>query len=377
MTAALPSTSTPYRPGRALAGHVVRQVRLGAVVVAAVAAGMSALVAGQYQTTFAGVLDGSAVQALAANPAIRILFGPPLALDDPGGFTVWRTGIPVLVLVSVLSLLAATRITRGEEDAGRSDLLLAGCVRRRDLITGALIAVAVAVVVIAALVAVALTAAGTQFAGALVHAGSVLGIGLTFSAVGTLAAQIMATRAAAAGLAAAVLGGGLLARMLADGVPGSGWLAWSTPFGLAGLAAPYAGNRVEPLVVLAAFPAVLTVATVVVAGHRDAGSGVINSSASRRSRTRLLRSVTGFAVRRATAHTAAWAGGIAAYFLLVGALVSSILTFLADNPRFTELAAGAGLRAARHRARTGRGGFQPPRHPGRALRRDPHGHDGR
>ena len=39
--------------------------------------------------------------------------------------------------------------------------------------------------------------------------------------------------------------------MLADGVPQLAWLAWTTPFGLTARAAPYADNRVAPLLVLA------------------------------------------------------------------------------------------------------------------------------
>ncbi|MEV0293522.1 hypothetical protein [Nocardia sp. NPDC050710] len=101
---------------------------------AVTAAGMSALVASQYQTTFADAIDTNAIRALAENPAIRVLFGTPRALDDPGGFTVWRTGTPVLVLSGVWALLAATRVTRGEEDAGRWDLLLGGAVRAVDLL---------------------------------------------------------------------------------------------------------------------------------------------------------------------------------------------------------------------------------------------------
>ncbi len=56
----------------------------------------------------------------------------------------WRTGLPVLVLSSVWVLLAATRITRGEEDAGRSDLLLAGRLRVADIVLRAMAAVVVA-----------------------------------------------------------------------------------------------------------------------------------------------------------------------------------------------------------------------------------------
>ena len=74
------------------------------------------------------------LSALAENPAIRTLFGPPVALDDPGGFTVWRTGTFLAVLAGTWAALTATRLTRGEEEAGRWDLLLAGRVTLRSLV---------------------------------------------------------------------------------------------------------------------------------------------------------------------------------------------------------------------------------------------------
>ena len=135
--AALPTPKaavvSPSAPGRAVGRLTVRQVRRGALIVAVVCGGMSAIVAVQYQSMFQGGFAASGLRALAENPAIRILFGTPVALDDVGGFTVWRTGSLCCVLASVWILLAATRITRGEEDAGRLELLLAGRLHMVDV----------------------------------------------------------------------------------------------------------------------------------------------------------------------------------------------------------------------------------------------------
>jgi ABC-2 type transport system permease protein len=329
--------------GRAIVRLIVRQVRRGTLIVAAVSAGMSALVAVQYRTTFEGSLDQSGLQALVENPAIRILFGPPVALDDAGGFTVWRTGTPVLILASVWILLASTRITRGEEDAGRLDLLLAGRLRMVGVVLRSMAAIAGAALVISAAVGAGLIAAGTDATGALVYAAAVLGVTLTFAAGALLAAQIMPTRSAAVGVTVALLGMALLVRMLADGAPRLAWSAWTTPFGLTARAAPYADNRIGPLLVLAAFPIAFGLVTLITARRRDVGSGVIELATSRRPRTGLLRSLSGFAVRRAIRITVSWATGIAAYFLLVGALIASILEFFDTNRRFAELAAAAGF----------------------------------
>lgn len=348
MTATLPMSpggaAVSDKAARRSVGRLlVRQIRRGAVIIAVVCAGMSAIVAVQYQSMFQGAIGESGLRALTENPAIRILFGPALALDDAGGFTVWRTGLPVLVLASVWILLAATRVTRGEEDAGRCELLLAGRLRMVDVVSRSIAMVSGSALLIGVAVGAALVAAGTDVTGAVVYATVILGVSLTFGTAGVLAAQVMPTRTAAVGATVSLLGVGLLVRMLSDGVAPLAWSAWTTPFGLAVRAAPYAGNRVAPLLVLAAFPIVFAAAALVAAGHRDVGSGLVAVATRRPPRVALLQSIGGFAVRRAIRQTSGWAVGITAYFLLVGALIGSILEFFEKNPRFAGLAGAAGF----------------------------------
>ena len=345
MTATTLATAQTELPaaGRAVGRLAVRQLRRGALIVTVVTAAMSALVAAQYQSTVDGEMSQSAVQALASNPAIRVLFGPARALDDPGGFTVWRTGTPVMILAGVWLMLAAIRITRGDEDAGRWDLLLGGRIRTVDYVWRCLAAVVGAAAMIAVSIGVALVAAGTATAGAATYAFGVLGVTATFGAIGLASAQLMPNRQSAVGAAVGILGVALLLRMLADGVSALAFAAWLTPFGLVSRSAPYADNSFLPLVVLALLAAGVAAVAVAVAGGRDVGGGWIEVRSRRAPRTYLLGSVTGFAVRRAARPTLGWALGVGAYFLVVGAMIESILEFLAANPRFAELAAAAGV----------------------------------
>ena len=329
-------------PGRAVSRLAVRQLRCGAVVVALICGGMSALVASQFQK-IGGLLDESGMRALAENPAVRILSGPPVAIDDPGGFTVWRTGTPVSLLASGWILLATTRITRGEEDGARWDLLLAGRLRMADVVVRCLAALVGSATLIGVAVAAGLLAARTELTGALIHAAGITCVALTFATAALLAAQVMPRRSAATGLTVAALGVGLMLRMIADGSHQLAWLAWATPFGLTSRAAPYADNRIVPLIVLGAFPIVLAGAALVAARHRDLGDGIVAVTDSRPPRTRLLQSIGGFALRRAGRTTLGWATGIVASFLLVGALLASILELFQTNPRFAQLAAAAGV----------------------------------
>ncbi|WP_405956757.1 ABC transporter permease [Streptomyces phaeochromogenes] len=329
--------------GRAVTALALRQTRRGTLVVAALVAGMSAVAVAAHRSTVKDQVDAAALEALARNPAIRTLFGEPIALDDAGGFAVWRTGTALAVVLAVWALLAATRITRGEEDAGRWDVLLAGRVPITTVVARH-IAVLVAASLLAGAAAFAgLAAAGATAGGAAVHSAGLALCGVFFTAVGAMTAQVFATRASASGAAVAVLGISMLLRMVGDGVAALGWLRWLSPFGLTALARPYDGNRIWPLLVLFAACLVLATAAAAAAGLRDIRDGYLRSSSGRAPRMRLLGSVQAFAVRRLVRPLAAWSAGVGAYYLLIGVLALSMSGFLTDNPHFADLAAQAGF----------------------------------
>jgi ABC-2 type transport system permease protein len=321
----------------------VRQLRRGTVVIALISGVLAALVAEEYERTFSGAIGADSLTALAENPAIRTLFGPPVALDDPGGFTVWRTGTVIAVLVAIWAALAGTRITRGEEEAGRADLLLAGRVRLESWVRRVLAVVLGAGAIAGAAVVLGMLLAGTSPVGALLFGAAVGGTAMVGGALGVLAGQLLPERRAASGLAVGLVMAGLLSRMVADGVAALSWLQWLSPFGVMGRVAPYADNRAAPLLALAVQIAVLVAAALVSAGSRDVGAGRLRARDRTRQPSRLLRSLPGLAVHRTRRPTITWSLGVAAYFLLIGLLATAMLEFLRDNPVFATLAAAAGF----------------------------------
>ncbi|MGY1606958.1 MULTISPECIES: hypothetical protein [unclassified Geodermatophilus] len=335
--------AAPASPRTVVRRAAVREVRRGTLVVAVLCGGLTAFVAQQYEQTFSGAVGLDSLTALADNPAIRTLFGPPLALDDPGGFTVWRTGTVAAVLAGVWAALAGTRVTRGEEDAGRTDLLLAGRVRLATLVRTTLGVLLAAGAVVGAAVVAGMLLAGTAPAGAVLFGALVGGTAMAGGALGVLTGQLLGDRRGASGLAVAVLLAGLLARMVGDGVAALAWLQWLSPFGLLGRVAPYAHDRWAPLLVLAVLVAVPAVLAAILAGARDVGAGRWQGRDRARPPSRLLRSLPGFAVHRTRRATLTWSLGVGAYFLLIGLLATAMLDFLRDNPVFAEMAAAAGF----------------------------------
>ncbi|PWR07253.1 polyketide antibiotic transporter [Micromonospora acroterricola] len=339
----VPPVTVRPAAGRAVTWLAVCQMRRGAGIVILLVAGMSAMVAITYASTVGDALDAAALAALAENPAIRTLFGEPVALNTSGGFTVWRTGTVLAVLVGVWGLLTATRITRGEEDAGRWDLLLAGRIPLTTIVIRHVTTVVAAVLLAGLATAGALIAAGTPPVGAALHGAGVALVGVFFAAAGTVAAQIVPARSAATGAAAALLGAGLLIRMIGDGIDALGWLRWLSPFGLMALSRPYDTNRVLPLVVLALAASALLATIPATTGHRDIRGGWLAPRTGRAPRLALLGSIPVFAVRRLLRPLAGWTAGIGAYYLLIGLLAVSMTDFLADNAQFADLAAQAGF----------------------------------
>jgi len=329
--------------GPALVGHAVRLVRRGALIMIIVAAGLSGLVVWQYRSLYGDGFDAGSLQALTDNPAIRILFGAPVALDTAGGFTVWRTGTPMAVLLGAWAVLTAVRVTRGEEEAGRWDQLLVGRFRLTGLVITHLGVVIAITLMAGGAVAIAMLLAGAEVEGSIRYGVALSLIGAGMAALGALTGQLIADRRRAVALAAVVLGAGLLVRMIGDGTDSFRWLLWLSPFGLLSISQPFASNQNMPLAVLLTAVLLLVGAIVLTSRRRDLQAGILPVTNRHRPHTVLLRSLPRYAIRRSLGPLAGWAVGVGLYFLLIGVLAASLTRFLSENPRYAELAAQAGF----------------------------------
>ena len=298
------------RPG-ALWGYV-----FGAVVVSS---------AWSYSSIYTTATErASLAAAFGSNRTTIALFGPAPHLETVNGFTVLKSFLTLSAIGAVWGLLTATRLLRGEEQAGRWELLLAGATTRGRAAAQALVGLLAGVAVLWTVTALILVVAGRSSrvdigpGAALFFALALVAGALMFTAVGALTSQLAATRRQAAGYAGAFLGASYALRLVADSGTGLHWLVWCTPLGWIEGLQPLTSPRWLPIVPVLAFTLVVGVLAVRLAASRDIGSSIIPDRDRAEPRLRLLSGQLGLTVRLVRPTLVAWALALAATGLMFG-----------------------------------------------------------
>jgi ABC-2 type transport system permease protein len=292
--------------------------------------------------------------AFGTNKAAAALFGPAVHLDTVAGFTVFKSIMTLIVLGAIWGLLTSTRLLRGEEDAGRWELLLAGQTTQTRATIQAVGGLAVGVAALWVVTAVIIVLTG-QYSKVGIAPGPMLYFSLAltatpvmFLACGVLTSQLASTRRKAATYAAWFLGVSYALRMVADAGVGLHGLIWVSPLGWAQQLQPLTSPQPLALLPIASFTAVVTVFAVRLASRRDAGAGLLADHASARPRLRLLSSPLGLTLRLERPTFITWSSALAATGLVLGLIAEAGGTISGSSVKtvFSRLGApGTGTKA--------------------------------
>lgn len=268
------------------------------------------------------------------NAAWAALFGPLRRLDTVAGYTAYKSTMFTVILGAIWGLLIATRLLRGEEDAGRWEFYLSGYTTRAGAALQAAIGLGVGVVALWVPTALLTAAAGASskvsigLGASLFFATSVVAAAAMFMAIGLLVGQLSATRHDANLIGAGILAGSYLIRMAADSDPALGWLRWASPLGWIEELRPLTGSRPFAFVPIIAFVAVLVAVALRVAGQRDLGASALASRDAQRPRTLLLGGQAGLTIRLARPAIAAWVAALIVTGLVFGLVAQAAGTAL-------------------------------------------------
>ncbi|WP_329092555.1 hypothetical protein OG979_02190 [Actinomadura citrea] len=287
-----------------------------------------------YEQTYPDRASRQKLATLWDDPAVRMLQGVPHAVDTTGGFVVWDAGWMLAAVVGIWALLVAGRLLRGEEESGRAELVLAAPIRPARAVAVQLGVLAGAALVAGASAALPLALMGTGAAGSMLFGLGLAGFAATFAAIAAVVAQLLRVRRRVTGVSAAVFGVLFLLRMGANSADSRGGLRWLTPFGWLDDLHPYRDPNWAALAAALTAPVVLGGLAVALRTRRDTGGALMSEPDHARTRLRLLGSPLAFAWRSTRGMLAGWLIGIAAYAFVAGALVASVLDFVADDPNY-------------------------------------------
>ncbi|MDE3102206.1 MAG: ABC transporter permease subunit, partial [Chloroflexota bacterium] len=292
------------------------------------------------------------VKAVATLQSFAILLGQPYHAETLAGFTQWRVTTAIALMGAIWGLLTGTGLLRGEEDAGRWEILLAGPVTKARATGETLVGLGAALIVM--YVATALGTIGSMrlpgvhysALAALAFAATLVSGAAIFVAVGALVSQISATRGQAATLAAGIMGVAFLLRMAADSKKGWEGLLWLTPFGWIEKVRPLRDIDVLAFLPMVALVVACVVATMALASMRDLGGSVLREGEGSPRVGGWVIGPTTLALRLVRGTAIAWLVGIAIFSFFSGAVTRSASALLADSPGFAQVLGRLGVRAA-------------------------------
>lgn len=278
-----------------------------------------------YRTVYKTAAERLAfAESFGTSKGLRLLYGLPHDIATVNGYVAWRVGGILAIVAAVYGVLAGVRLTRGEEDSGRLELVLAEPVGRSTVGRATLAALVAGAVVLWVAQLAGLVVGGVPFGGAAYLALATASVVPVCAGVGALAGQLAPERGLALQLGGGTVAVLFLLRALADVVGGLAWMRWLTPLGWAELMRPFAGPQQAVLLAPALSSALLLGLAGRIAARRDIGSGVLRGRDRAEPRFRLLGSPTGLALRNQRGSLIAWLGTLAAFSYLLGTIAKSI-----------------------------------------------------
>jgi ABC-2 type transport system permease protein len=331
-------------PQRRVARFVgTRAVRLGAILGAAFGVYVFATAVGFRLIAPTTGQRVAVLNNLAASTGLKVLLGQAARITSAAGLVDWRVIGVAAIVGPICWLIVATRTLRGEEAAGRWELVLAGPTTPSRATAGALAGLGAGLLAMYLAVALLTIWSGTS-PGVHIGAGRALLFGVAvvapaaeFLAVGAVASQVTPTRARAAALAAGGFGAGFLLRAAGDAAAGAHFLVYVSPLGWVEQLHTLGPAQPLWLLPIAGLIIVCGWLTLFLAARRDLGGSLLADRDAAEPRLALLGSPIRIALRLSWQATMRWLVVVVVAGVLYGTLARSAGQAFATSSRLQHL----------------------------------------
>lgn len=292
------------------------------------------------------------LQIVGSVQSFSFLAGQPHHLETVAGYTVWKVLLTAAIMGAIWGFRTSIGLLRGEEEAGRWELLLTGQTTRQTATMQALLGLGAAFLAMAVTCTLLVLAAG-RLPGArftpdqsLLFSAALLSGALMFLALGAVASQLAATTGQATMLTTAVLAISFLIRGVADSSAPVAWIRWLSPLGWIEEIRPFAGPQPIALLPIIGFVVVCAALAVVLAGRRDLNASILQEREGTARNPRWLVGPTTLAIRLSRPAAIGWLLAIGGYSVLLGYAARSAAKLLSNSPTAVAALGRLGLRRA-------------------------------
>jgi len=272
----------------------------------------------------------------ANNAGINALLGRPHDPSSITGYTAWNTVGVVTIVLSIWALLLATKTFRGNEDYGRTEILLTGQTTAKRAAINMLKGLSFSLILLYIIMSLCFIVVGSNkyvdfsSGNALFLALTCLSSAAIFISVGALTSQLMPTRSKAAGLASGIFGVFFLIRATAD-LTSLNWLLNVTPLGWIEKTDPLTSNNWQWFIPIVLFVILISALAVYFAGKRDLGDSIIKEKYSAKPKLRMLSSLLPASIKLNYLNALSWMVVICFIAAFYGLLTKSATQLLKQS----------------------------------------------
>jgi ABC-2 type transport system permease protein len=267
--------------------------------------------------------------------ALIAINGHVEGIDTLGGIIQDEFGFVASFLMPLMGLALVAGMTRGEEESGRLEGLLAGRIDRRVPVVSALVLVGAAVLAMDAGFVLSLLAVGIGLGPAVLYALALGMVTVVFAALAAVCAQLVLHSRGVYALGFAAIALSYILRGVGD-VNDTFWV-WLSPLGWLEKTAPFADDpRWWVLLIPTAVAAGLSILAVVLAGRRDLGAALYRQGSGRPSASAWLVRPLGFALHEQRGSFLGWLVGSVALAAVMGALAQNVVGAIVGNPSLSK-----------------------------------------
>ncbi len=350
MTAVVSAPAPPSPPATAPApgfgvGFALswRLMRRGAALMWLTAGAYMAIEVLVFRSAYPDEASRQKLLDLSTSTAVRMMQGVPGAVDTAGGFAVWDGGWMLMIIAACWALLTATRLTRGEEDAGRAELVLARPLTARRMLGAHLATMSAAAAGVGVAAALPFVVLGEPADGAVLWGVGLGALCAMAAALAMVVAQVVEPRRRAVSVGLGLLAAAFIVRVVANSADRRVWLLTVAPFGWVERLRAFSDNEWPWLLAPVAAMLLLAGTALVLCARRDTGAALVRSAGTHRPTLRLLGSAPAFGWRLTSGALLGWALTLAVITFVFGLMTGALVDFINDDEAYRKMLESMGM----------------------------------